>query len=339
MQKYYVYKFFVGVGSVERFNKYKQFSRKMDRITIGIPAYNEGKTIGSTIKSILAQKELTHKPEIIICANGCTDNTEEVVYQLSKEHKNIRLIESERGKPNAWNLIRSKAEENEIFFTDADTYFSKKAVSLMQKKLKGNDVIAVGCNPSPIMNNTPFLLRPSYIPKEKAILRSIWGGGYIFNNELLQFRLEQYGFNKMPKDIINEDRWIALIIGQENLIHEENARIYYKYVTSIKDYLRSTVRIISGRYQIEQEYPELEYQLSAKLKFAKKWTDRAIKWKHLSPKGKVIAPINFITKAPLRKLLKIYCDLQAKHLYNTDSHTNHWPVTETSKVDITNFLA
>jgi len=143
----------------------------MNRLTIGIPAYNEEKTIGSTIISILNQKGLTHKPEIIVCVNGCTDKTEDIVHNLSKKYKNIRLIESERGKPNAWNLIRSEAEENEIFFTDADTYFSEEAVFLMQKKLEENDIIAIGCNPSPIMDNTPFLLRSSYVPKEKAILK------------------------------------------------------------------------------------------------------------------------------------------------------------------------
>ena len=56
-------------------------------ITIGVPAYNESRTITKTINSIVKSDYPRDKIEIIVVNDGSSDNTMGVVNSLIKKHK------------------------------------------------------------------------------------------------------------------------------------------------------------------------------------------------------------------------------------------------------------
>lgn len=309
-----------------------------NNLTIGIPAYNEQNTIESTILSVINQENIS-SPLIYVCTNGCTDNTEKIVKDLSKNFDNLKLIQSERGKPNAWNKIKDLNTSRYLMFIDADVIVSPEAVSLMYAKIKKQESIATGCNPIAILKGTNYFIRPNIIPKQRRTFRSISGPGYMLDIPKFDERMNLYGYEKMPIDIINEDRWVALVIGQDNISYKPEAKIYYKHVSTIKDYIKSSTRIISGSKQLEEEYPELNYKLSSKLKIAEKWIDRAKRFRDLSFGRKIIALVNYITKKPVNKVIRLYSSRKGKKLYQKGKHTNHWEVTESSKINLKGMIS
>ena len=68
-------------------------------LSIVIPAYNEEKRIGETIKKILAYLDKKgFSFEIIVVTDGCKDNTTKVVKNIKND--NVRVVDYEinRGK-------------------------------------------------------------------------------------------------------------------------------------------------------------------------------------------------------------------------------------------------
>lgn len=97
-------------------------------------AYNEEKTIGTTLSSILANcdERLAH---ITVIANGCTDQTADIARQaLADSEVPWRVISLELGdKCNAWNqyLYQYLPEAEVHFFVDSDVTFTRMAFPLL----------------------------------------------------------------------------------------------------------------------------------------------------------------------------------------------------------------
>jgi glycosyltransferase involved in cell wall biosynthesis len=67
------------------------------KISIVIPAYNESKRIENTLNSYVAffnpLENQSFAIEYVVVANGCRDNTADVIEQLKKKYQNIFLID------------------------------------------------------------------------------------------------------------------------------------------------------------------------------------------------------------------------------------------------------
>lgn len=102
-------------------------------------AYNEEKNIERSLSSIYANID-DSLSEIIVIANGCTDNTVKILnrYIKDKKFKKLKVIEISIGdKCNAWNeyIHNIAADEDVHFFTDADVQFTSNAFARMAEKL------------------------------------------------------------------------------------------------------------------------------------------------------------------------------------------------------------
>ncbi len=111
--------------------------------SVGIPVRNEEKTISKTLSSIINQ---TIPPKIIyVCVNGSEDKSFEIIEDLSKTEKKIKILTSDPGKGNAWNEILKNSLENKILFCDGDVIINSSAAENMLKTFKNNtDLIIVG---------------------------------------------------------------------------------------------------------------------------------------------------------------------------------------------------
>lgn len=101
-------------------------------------AYNEEKTIGGTIASILANCD--HRlSKVTVVANGCTDGTVNVAKtSLSNSEIDFSVIEISLGdKCNAWNeyVYHHRPKADAHFFVDSDVTFTKDAFPLLFDKL------------------------------------------------------------------------------------------------------------------------------------------------------------------------------------------------------------
>lgn len=102
-------------------------------LSIVIPAYNEGPLIDECLHSVAAQ---THRGdvEVIVVANGCSDDTTERVrrrgHRLAPAGYQLILIEREEpSKPSALNAGDERASFSHRVYLDADVRLSESALA------------------------------------------------------------------------------------------------------------------------------------------------------------------------------------------------------------------
>ena len=118
------------------------YRKKWPRLSILVPALNEGKTIRAALTTLLA----VDYPDLeIICVNDrSTDDTGAVIAQLAAQDKRIRAINVSElpagwlGKVHALDHALNAATGDLVLCTDADVHFSqdalKRAVMMMEDR-------------------------------------------------------------------------------------------------------------------------------------------------------------------------------------------------------------
>lgn len=125
-----------------------------------IPAYNEESTILDSLSHVLKASQQTKGyslEKIIVCINGCTDRTAEIVHNW--DGYPVEIIESKRGYVNAMNLLFRYAQKNYpdlmMIKTDADARVDPKAFSVLFEQLKMHPkIIVAGGHPTPIASTS-----------------------------------------------------------------------------------------------------------------------------------------------------------------------------------------
>lgn len=92
------------------------------KLSIIIPAYNEEKRITETLKEYLDYLRGKVDFEILVVVNGCTDNTANVVSQISKKNKEIKFVDIGKVASKGAAVIEGFKRVNSdlIGFVDAD---------------------------------------------------------------------------------------------------------------------------------------------------------------------------------------------------------------------------
>ncbi len=260
-------------------------------------AYNEEKSIPYALDSILEQS-YPGDMDILVCANGCKDRTEAIVRIYERNFPNIRLISTEeKGKPNAWNILRQEAFHNYLVFVDADVVFHKDAFFHLSQNLEETGNIAAAAICVPVFEGLDLLMRlvePPPLPPECLV-----GRLYAVNNEKLDEKMQAETYPEMPKDIIHEDSWLSLVIGPGNWAVEENAEAYYR-PCSWKEITKMQVRSARAEEQIRKDYPALWERVPHKRGIIEQNKMRLKKLKYCRGlHGKALFSLGF----PLRKYL------------------------------------
>ncbi len=118
-------------------NRKKLFSYppfKPEPVSIIVPCYNEGKTIGRTIQSLLELDYPKEMLEIIVVDDKSKDNSVEVAKQYEKKYKNVKVIVNSRnsgGAAEPTNIGIKAAKFDYIAVTDADSFPQKDALKKM----------------------------------------------------------------------------------------------------------------------------------------------------------------------------------------------------------------
>lgn len=90
-------------------------------LSIIIPAHNEQNRLPDTLERLFRfLNERSFTAEVIVVENGSSDRTYEVAQQFAQGHKNLRVIQSERGKGAAVQRGMLAAQGDYRFMCDAD---------------------------------------------------------------------------------------------------------------------------------------------------------------------------------------------------------------------------
>ena len=111
--------------------RYTEFAQKLKRnppfVSVLLPGYNEGETVGKTIESF---KKNTYKNlEIIVVSDGSDDDMVRVCQEYATQGKIRFFIHKERsGKSAAANYALKMARGEYVVIADADTTFDRDCV-------------------------------------------------------------------------------------------------------------------------------------------------------------------------------------------------------------------
>jgi dolichyl-phosphate beta-glucosyltransferase len=114
------------------------------RVSIIVPAYNEERRIGRFLEELLefAKAQLDNY-EIIIVDDGSVDNTLNVVKNIVKKDRSVRIVsyKPNRGKGFAVKTGVFKSKGEFILFIDSDGSISPEQILKMLKELEKYDVV------------------------------------------------------------------------------------------------------------------------------------------------------------------------------------------------------
>ena len=105
--------------------------KNLPTVTIGIPAYNEARTIEKTINSIIHSDYPKDKIEIIIVNDGSKDNTAKAAQDIINKNKGFNIIlinKPNGGKSSAVNAAIDSATGEYFAVVDADSRIEKDAI-------------------------------------------------------------------------------------------------------------------------------------------------------------------------------------------------------------------
>ncbi len=231
-------------------------------ITIAVPTYNGVKTIERTLYSV--KKQLEELPdeiakEIFVCADHCTDGTEEVVDSFVAKNKNaqidIKLIANQgpQGKTSALNAIFEQSKGRIFCVIDDDVVLKKMCLWQLIKRLVEDSRLRCVFS---VWQRQPLESRSF----RKVFWHRVLGVKFDIQpydkpSEIMRgacMMLRRESFVRLPPVLVfNEDQFLQYIYWPRTEEAKESI-IYFNSVSSISDYYRRFIRIMVGYKNVAQ---------------------------------------------------------------------------------------
>lgn len=248
------------------------FSMQHQRfLSVCIPAHNEGKSIERVVAGITGQsawKAMRGKREILVCANGCTDDTVHVLKRLQKTMPDLKVVVEEKASlKGAWNrLVREahpKAEN--LCFLDADVLMHEDCLKHLLGRIEtGVDVVqprvlplslhSSGFKSGSLLNSAAEALARVAGSTNAVKPNSISGGGFLIRREAAE-RVSVP--NALPENALNT--FLSIKVGLPKIVLSRDAVLFQKPPQTIGDHFSSRVRHITARRDLKKILGE-EYE-------------------------------------------------------------------------------
>lgn len=237
-------------------------------ISIIITTFQEPQTIQKAIDSFILQNIKEPYELIVVAPDKETEN-------IVKSHKDVRirfLKDKGIGKSNAINLALNKAKGNILILSDGDVYVSKNSVDQILNLFENKDIGCVSGRPVSISDKgniigfwSHFLVDVGAheISRKRRFLQNkfLECSGYLF-----AFRSGI--IDKIPTDVA-EDTIIPYYFYKKGyrIGYAENALVYVKYPTKLKEFIRQRVRTAKAHETLKKYAPDLPRVKSLKNEF------------------------------------------------------------------------
>ena len=227
----------------------------MEKTSIAIPAHNEENRIRYLLENLLTTNDHPSISEIIVCSNGSTDRTDEIVDEFNETK--IRRINSNRGKPNAWNALISQIENNQIIFFDADVIPENNCVDALISTLPNYTIVGATLNPS-LGNKDLSSKLTRFLKKDFFLTNYLAGGGYAINKSKLFENMRMHKYEKMPQ-ILPEDGWLQTLLKKEEYFKNPKAIVNYS-PGNLADFLKHDARVKISYDELREELGGERYE-------------------------------------------------------------------------------
>ena len=236
-------------------NKFYNQKDDMPSVSILIAAYNEQDVIKEKVMSIINSNLPSSKIEIIIGSDCSTDNTNEIISKLAKNHSliNVKIFTERSGKSSVVNKLVKQAKNEILILTDANIIFSKNTIHSLIRHFKDSEIGLVDSNMVNIgiKKSGISLQEKTYISSEvkfKHAESKLWGmlmgpfGGC--------FAIKKSLFVPIPENFMVDDFFICMnILKNGNLaINDLDAVVYEDVSNQISEEFRRKRRISMGNF-------------------------------------------------------------------------------------------
>ncbi len=148
-------------------------------LTFLIPAYNEEKILDygtnvyvNHLENLRLKNGLEY--EVILCLNGCSDNSEKIAKKISKLNKRINYVISKKGFGNGLNTGILKAKGDIITFGNSDAELLPDFLDEGIKLIEDHDFILGSRYLSKQPNYNPSFMRLFYSKMLRLIFRILF---------------------------------------------------------------------------------------------------------------------------------------------------------------------
>ncbi len=231
----------------------KKTSTDTPRIAIIVPCFNEEKTVGGTVRSLLALEYPKDKLTLVLVNDGSTDGTREVMDEFAHEPGVIVIHKENGGKHSAMNLGIERVPDAEfIGCLDADSFVAPDALREVIGFFDDQKVAAVTAamsvhepkNLLELMQNADYISGITF----RHIIASL-NGLYVTPGPFSFYRrsiLDEIGYFR--KGYNTEDMEMALRIQRHGYKIENapRARVYTKTPKTVRALVKQRTRWTTG---------------------------------------------------------------------------------------------
>ena len=219
-------------------------------LTVLITAFREATTVGRAIEPFLAQ--LPGDAEIlVICPDPATTA---VVDDYAARYPAVRHVaDPQRGKPAALNVGLEAARGDIVVLSDGDVVVAGDALAPLLAPFKDPQVGAVSGRPVSASPRDTLLGYWSHLLTEgvhQMRLARDRAGRFLLCSGYL-FALRRALIEHVPEDALAEDGVISHLVAHQGyrIRYAPQARVFVKYPTTYRDWLRQKVRSAGGYAQ------------------------------------------------------------------------------------------
>jgi cellulose synthase/poly-beta-1,6-N-acetylglucosamine synthase-like glycosyltransferase len=112
-------------------------------VTIIVPCYNEEKTVGATIHSLLALDYPADKLSLVVVDDGSTDHTQKALDEFRSNSRIQIFTKTNGGKHTALNFALEKIESDLVGCLDADSFVDPEALKKIVGFFDNSEIMAV----------------------------------------------------------------------------------------------------------------------------------------------------------------------------------------------------
>lgn len=233
-------------------------------VSILLPCFNEGDLARETIERLFQQTYPNF--EVIAVNDGSTDNTREVLDELSEEFENLRVVhlESNQGKAMAMNMAAMLSKHEYLVGIDGDAILEEHAVHWLVSHFINDGGTRVGAvTGNPRVRNRSTLLGKIQVGEFSSIIglikraQRIYGRIFTVSGVVSAFRksaMHRIGY--WTTDMITEDIDVSwrLQLNHWEVRYEPNALCWILMPETFAGLWRQRLRWAQGGMEVFKRY-------------------------------------------------------------------------------------
>ena len=232
------------------------------KVTVGIPAYNEEKTIKQLLQSVLDQPmgNCTFE-EVIVEASGSTDATALRVADTIKSNPKVKLVAGKRrrGKSAALNVILQQAKGEVVVFIDGDLVLRSGCIQTLLKPLLSDERVGIATGEA-----VPLVMRRNFFGFASRFVRELHCRlcTHLMDGNLTPkvngsfYALRKEAVEKFPFHVVSDDEyasWCAQKKGYK-IIYVPDAIVYAVDPVSFRSFIEWQKRTTLGQMYIKKYF-------------------------------------------------------------------------------------